>query len=96
MATGRDSLDRRGFLKTVGATGATLSAAGQMLAAKTAAKASGRAIGANDRINIGVIGYGGRGKFVAGQFAGMPRRPMPARSWLSATCTKSASAKART
>jgi predicted dehydrogenase len=31
--------------------------------------ASGRVLGANDRINIGVIGYGGRGEHVASQFA---------------------------
>src|SRR5262249_16996581 len=30
---------------------------------------SGRTVGANDRINVGVIGYGGRGEHVAGQFA---------------------------
>ena len=68
MAIGSGSLDRRGFLKTVGATGATLNAAGQLFAAKTGGKPA-RTIGANDRINVGVIGYGGRGNYVAAQFA---------------------------
>ena len=68
MSTGNDSLDRRDFLKTVGASGVALGAAGKALATGSG-KTSGRAIGANDRINVGVIGYGGRGNFVAGQFA---------------------------
>jgi len=59
---------RRDFLKTAGAAGLALNAASAF--AKSAAKPSaGRVIGANDRINIGVIGYGGRGEYVAGQFA---------------------------
>ena len=62
-------LDRRGFLKSVSATGLTLAAATSAIAAKTASKMSGgRVIGANDRINIGVIGCGGRGSYVADAF----------------------------
>jgi predicted dehydrogenase len=57
--------NRRDFLKTVGAVGATTSAA---FAAKSDSKGSGRVIGANDRINVGVIGFGGRGSYVANQF----------------------------
>ena len=65
-----DSLDRRGFLKSVSATGLTLTAATSAIAAKTASKMSGgRVIGANDRINVGVIGCGGRGSYVADAFA---------------------------
>src|SRR5579863_4040828 len=64
-----DSLDRRDFLKTVGATGLALEAATSALAARSTAKATGRVLGANDRINVGVIGYGGRGEYVARQFA---------------------------
>jgi len=60
--------NRRDFLKTVSAGGIALSAANQALAAK-ASKATGRTIGANDRINVAVVGYGGRGSYVAGQFA---------------------------
>ncbi|HWD00524.1 MAG TPA: Gfo/Idh/MocA family oxidoreductase [Candidatus Sulfopaludibacter sp.] len=64
-----DSYDRRDFLKTVGATGLTLEAAKSALAAKSTSKAAtGRVIGANDRINIGVIGCGGRGMDVARTF----------------------------
>jgi predicted dehydrogenase len=64
------SYDRRDFLKTVGATGLTLEAAKSALAAKNDTKATGgRVIGANDKINIGVIGCGGRGQDVARTFA---------------------------
>ena len=69
---------------------------GAAFAAKSASKSSGRVIGANDRINIGVIGCGGRGD--------VRRRPVrrssarrtttPARSSPSATSTRSASAQA--
>jgi predicted dehydrogenase len=54
--------NRRDFLK-VSALGVASSAF-----AKSDSKSSGRVIGANDRINIGVIGYGGRGEYVANQF----------------------------
>ena len=65
-----DSLDRRDFLKSVSATGITLGAANSAFAAKSSSKASGgRVIGANDRINIGVIGCGGRGAYDAQAFA---------------------------
>jgi predicted dehydrogenase len=65
-----DSLDRRDFLKSVSATGLTLTAATSAMAAKTASKMSGgRVIGANDRINIGVIGCGGRGRYDADAFS---------------------------
>ncbi len=59
--------NRRDFLKTVGAGGLALSAANEALAGK--ASKAGRVLGANDRINVAVIGYGGRGSYVAGQFA---------------------------
>jgi predicted dehydrogenase len=59
-------LDRRGFLKSVSATGLTLTSA---IAAQTAAKSGGgRVIGANARINLGVIGCGGRGAYDAEAF----------------------------
>jgi len=64
-----NSLDRRDFLKTVSATGVTLGAATQSFAAKSIGKMSNRVIGANDRINIGVIGCGGRGSSDAQSFA---------------------------
>ena len=61
--------NRRDFLKTVGASGVALGAADAAFAARSASKSSSRVIGANDRINVGVIGYGGRGSYVANQFA---------------------------
>src|SRR5580692_1237152 len=64
-----NSLDRRDFLRTVSATGVTLGAATQSFAAKSIGKMSNRVIGANDRINIGVIGCGGRGSSDAQSFA---------------------------
>ena len=67
--------DRRGFLKSVSATGLTLAAATTAIAAKTAGKMSGgRVIGANDRINIGVIGCGGRGRYDADAFNGFAQK----------------------
>ncbi len=63
-----ETVDRRGFLKTAGAAGLVLGAAGQAFAAR-GAKTSGRVIGANDRIQVGVVGVGGRGTYVSGVFA---------------------------
>ena len=66
MSSSTDSFDRRDFLKT----GLALGAAGSALAAARGSKmAGGRVIGANDRINIGVIGVGGRGNSDARNFA---------------------------
>ncbi len=65
-----NSYDRRDFLKTVGATGLTLEAAKSALASKSATKATGgRVIGANDRINVGIIGCGSRAGSVSRTFA---------------------------
>src|ERR1035437_1300803 len=64
-----DSLDRRDFLKSVSAPGPPLTSATSAMAAKTSSKMSGgRVIGANDRINVGVIGCGGRGSYDAQAF----------------------------
>lgn len=59
-----DSLKRREFL-----VGAGLAAQSAYAAARPAAKSAGRVLGANDRINVGVIGVGGRGTYVAREFA---------------------------
>jgi len=67
MAEDNNSLYRRDFLKTAGAAGVTLSLANSALAGRSS-KMSGRVIGANDRINVGVVGVGGRGSWVARQF----------------------------
>ena len=58
--------DRRDFLKQ--ASGALMAAAPAM-AARPAAKMSGRVLGANDRIQVACIGTGGRGRYVTGEFA---------------------------
>ncbi len=65
-------VNRRDFLKTAGGAGAALGLAEAAFAAKgakTSGKAAGRVLGANDRINVGVIGVGGRGTYVAREFA---------------------------
>ncbi len=61
-----DACNRRDFVRTAAGVGAALSVAGQALG-RTAAQ--GRVIGANDRINVGAIGVGGRGTHVATTFA---------------------------
>ncbi len=63
-----ETVDRRGFLKTAGAAGLALGAAGQAFA-RGAKASTGRVIGANDRIQVGVVGVGGRGTYVSGVFA---------------------------
>jgi predicted dehydrogenase len=60
---------RRDFLKTAGAAGLVLNAAASAFGKSATKSSAGRVIGANDRINVGVIGYGGRGEYVAEQFA---------------------------
>jgi predicted dehydrogenase len=60
---------RRDFLKSVSASGLALGAADAAFAGKSSNTSSSRTIGPNDKINVGVIGYGGRGEHVAGQFA---------------------------
>src|SRR5687767_11406 len=58
-------MNRRNFI----AGAAALGAAGHAFAAKPGKPAAGRVIGANDRINVGVIGAGGRGTYVGREFA---------------------------
>jgi predicted dehydrogenase len=68
-----DALDRRDFLRKAAGAGAALGIASQAIAAKGPAKPApvaspGRVIGANDVINIGVVGVGGRGSYLAKKF----------------------------
>lgn len=65
-----DSVDRRDFLKKASAAGVTLGMVNSAFAARGGkpAQQSGRVVGANDRINIGVLGVGGRGSYVAREF----------------------------
>jgi predicted dehydrogenase len=68
MSESNGPFGRRDFLKTSGAAGLALGLANSALAGR-GAKTSGRVLGANDRINIGVIGVGGRGAYVGETFA---------------------------
>jgi hypothetical protein len=56
-----DNIDRRGFLKQAGGISAGVALASKGLAKSAAKLNASRVIGANDRINIGLIGCGGRG-----------------------------------
>ena len=54
--------NRRDFIRTASGAGLALGMAGSALAARGGkAVTGGRVLGANDRINIGVVGVGGRG-----------------------------------
>jgi predicted dehydrogenase len=69
MSEIKDSVNRRDFMKTATGVGATVGLAGRALAARPTKTVTGRVIGANDRINVGVIGVGGRGTYVGREFA---------------------------
>src|SRR3954453_5855045 len=60
--------DRRDFLKRTGGLGAGTAIAGAAFARGTNKMNPSRVLGANDRINIGLIGCGGRGMSDAGTF----------------------------
>src|ERR1700736_4402920 len=59
---------RRDFLRKASAAGLSIGLAKSALVAR-GAKTSGRVLGSNDRINVGVIGVGGRGTYVSREFA---------------------------
>jgi predicted dehydrogenase len=59
-------MNRRSFLRS---TAVSVSMATSALAAAKGARSSGRVLGANDRINVAVIGTGGRGFYVSQTFA---------------------------
>lgn len=67
MSANDNSVNRRDFLKTASSVGAGLGIGGSAFA-RPSKMASGRVLGANDKINIGVIGVGGRGFYVAREF----------------------------
>lgn len=68
MSNNSDDFRRRDFLRGAGAIGAGLMGAGTVLARGNKLSTT-RVLGANDKINVGVIGCGGRGTYVAGKFA---------------------------
>jgi len=61
-------------MKHATGVGATLGIAAKAFGARPAKAASGRVIGANDRINVGVVGVGGRGAYLAREFSGIGER----------------------
>jgi predicted dehydrogenase len=63
-----NSVNRRDFLKAASIAGSVTSLAGGAFARPANKMAPGRVIGANDKINVGVIGVGGRGAYVAKEF----------------------------
>ena len=67
MSALKDPLNRRDFVKSTAGVSAALGLAGKALAARKLS--AGRTVGANDKINLGVIGFGGRGAAVGGRFA---------------------------
>ena len=70
MAEDDRPVDRRDFLKKAGAAGLSLGLANSALAGHGArAVQSNRVLGANDRINLAIIGVGGRGMDDGNSFA---------------------------
>ena len=59
-------VNRRDFVKRAVGAGAALGATGNLFAQVS----GGRVIGANDRINLGMIGVGGRGSYLAEKYNG--------------------------
>jgi predicted dehydrogenase len=74
MQSESKNLSRRDFLSTSGKTAAGLASVGMLASSRLAVGASKkhRVIGANDRINVGVIGIRGRGKGLISGFAEIP------------------------
>ncbi|MEO6829892.1 MAG: Gfo/Idh/MocA family oxidoreductase, partial [Acidobacteriaceae bacterium] len=68
------SINRRHLLQglTLGALSAKLPFAGEMMYGETQASASQKPVSANDRISLGVIGPGSRGKELIRQFLKVP------------------------
>ena len=63
-----DEVNRRDFIRNTTAIGAALGTAGSVFG-KASRTAAGRVLGANDKINLGVVGVGGRGNYLAGAFS---------------------------
>ena len=71
MSDNQDSVNRRDFMaKSVAAAG-VLGAAKGLLGKPARSAATGKVLGSNDRIQVGIIGVGGRGatKVAPGSFA---------------------------
>src|ERR1039458_10377958 len=74
MPDNQDSVNRRDFMVKTAAVAGAFGAAKELFAKPAKAAATGKVIGANDRINVGVIGVGGRGFYLAGQYAAIGER----------------------
>jgi len=61
-------MERRDFLKSAAGVGATLGLAHSLMAAKASGRTTGRVLGTNDKINLGMVGQGGRGSYLSRQF----------------------------
>jgi len=75
MSRKSPAMSRRQFLARTGQTAAGLFAAGALSSCtgnQTGPAVAGRVIGANERINMAIIGVGGRGGSLARGFAGIP------------------------
>jgi len=70
MSERKSVLNRRDFMSRAAGVSASLGVAGRALAASS----QGRILGANDRINLGIIGVGGRGAYVGARFAAIAEK----------------------
>ena len=68
MPDNQDAFNRRDFMAKTAAVAGALGAARELFAKPAKAAATGRVIGANDRINVGIVGVGGRGSELAHQY----------------------------
>jgi predicted dehydrogenase len=64
-----DNVDRRGFFKRASTLGAGIAMVGRAFGSPNSKASTARVLGANDRINVGLIGCGGRGSYVGKAFA---------------------------
>jgi predicted dehydrogenase len=74
MSEKQSSFNRRQFFQGAAGIGAALGLSGSALAANAKKMNPSRVIGANDRINLGFIGVGGRGAYLANQFTQVAER----------------------
>jgi len=77
MSEIKDPVNRRDFMKSAAGVGATLGLTGRALTARPNKTVTGRVIGANDRINVGLIGCGGRGTYMGREFARVGKEQNP-------------------
>ncbi len=70
MSEDQDPVNRRDFIAKSVAVAGALGAAKELLGKPgRSAASSGKVLGANDRVQIGIIGVGGRGSYLSRQFS---------------------------